>query len=65
MSPQEVATLIISRWRLEHTVEGIMMALLMQRAPMSREEIMMVIRRYCDSCSENATYRAQRRLGEA
>lgn len=61
MSPQEVATFIITRWRIEHTIEAIMMALLMQRAPMSKQAILAVIRRYCDSCSENATYKASSR----
>lgn len=51
MTAQEAAALIVTRWRLEHTVEAIMMALLMQRVSVTR---------YCDSCTENTTYRAKR-----
>lgn len=61
MTPQESVTFIVTRWRLEHTVEAILMALLMQRVSLTRSEILLIIRRYCDACTENGTYQAAKR----
>lgn len=59
MTAQEAATFIVNRWRIEHTPEAIMMALLMQRVALSKSDILAVVRRYCDACTENTTYRAK------
>lgn len=60
LSPQQVASLIVCRWQLDHSVDAIMVALVMLGRPMKRREILEVIRRYVESNSENPTYR---RLG--
>lgn len=60
MTPKEAATKIITLWRIEHTVEAIMMNLLMQSFPANRSQILAVIRAYCDACTENATYGAKK-----
>jgi hypothetical protein len=60
MTGQEIATLVIQRWRLEHSAEAIMVALVMLGTPATKEMVLHVIRRYCDSCSENPTYKPSR-----
>lgn len=61
MSPQQATRLIVTRWQLDHSVDAIMMALIMSGRPMKRLEILSVIRRYIDNQSENATYKKERK----
>lgn len=57
MTSEEVAALVIQRWKLEHNIDAIMMACLMMRAPLSRVDILAIIRRYVDLRSENVGIR--------
>lgn len=58
MTAQEAAAFIISRWRLEHSAEAIMMACVLTGAPLKKKaQILAVIRRYVEVNSENATYK--------
>lgn len=56
MTHKETAAKIINLWRIEHTPEAIMMTLIMLGAPLTRAQILSVIRTYCDVCTENMTY---------
>jgi hypothetical protein len=59
MNAQEIAAIIIQRWRLEHTVDAIMVGLIRAGHPITRASILRVIKTYVNSCSENRTYRAK------
>lgn len=57
LSAQQVASLIVCRWQLDHSIDSILVALVMLGAPMKRKDILSVILRYVENNSENTTYR--------
>lgn len=57
MSAQETAAFIVSRWVADHAPAAIMIQLIMIGPPLKKSEILAIIRQYCDSQSENASYR--------
>lgn len=57
MTAAETAALIVSRWRLEHSVEAIMVACILLGAPIKlRSQVLAVVKAYVDQNTENDTY---------
>lgn len=61
ITDEEVFGYIVKQWQMENTVDRIMMSLLCLGKPVTREAILLAILVYCDSQSENTTYRAKAR----
>lgn len=59
ISDEEVYAYIVAKWREENTVDRIMISLICLGKPVTRQAILMAILLYCDSQSENQTYRAK------
>jgi septum formation topological specificity factor MinE len=60
MTPGEIGTLIIQRWRCETPAAAIMIQLICLGAPLKKKDVLAVIRRYVETNSENTTYRGKR-----
>lgn len=59
MSDAEVYTYIVKQWVLEATVDRIMVSLVCLGRPMTKAAILTAILLYCDSQTENKTYKAK------
>ncbi len=57
MDAQSVASFVVSRWTLGHTPESIMLQLVCLGRPMRKADVLVIIRRYVDSQTENTTYK--------
>ena len=53
MTAEEYALFVINRWRIGHTPEAIMVALVMLGLPVKTSQVMQSIRIYCDKFTEN------------
>ncbi len=53
MTPPQIAMFIIKRWRLEHTIDAIMVALYRAGHPLTKATILKVIRTYVKASTEN------------
>ena len=60
MTAQEVAKLVISRWLADQAPSAIMVHLICLGHPMTRADILAIVRRYIDLSTENITYGARR-----
>lgn len=60
MTPREIGELIVQRWRMDHHPALIMMQCIALGAPLTRTEVMTVIRAYIDRSTENRAYRASK-----
>lgn len=60
MTAQEVAKLVISRWLADQSPAAIMVRLICLGHPMTRADVLAIIRRYIDIATENSTYEARR-----
>lgn len=56
MTNQDVVGYIINHWRMESPVSRIVVHMICLGHPLSRETILSVVKRYCDTQSENSTY---------
>jgi hypothetical protein len=56
MSKEEAVGYIISQWKMECPVSRIMVSLICLGKPITKASVLAVIKRYCDSQSENASY---------
>lgn len=63
MTPKEVATKVISLWRMEHAPDAIMMTLVMLGTPATKRQVLNVVKAYCDACTENVTYGTKKSRG--
>lgn len=61
MSTKGVTTFIIGRWMMEHDVTAIMAQLITLGIPITKAEVLKIIRRYIDVSSENVGYGFQTR----
>ncbi|WP_363345868.1 hypothetical protein [Methylocystis echinoides] len=59
MTPPQIAMFIIKRWRLEHSIDAIMVALYRAGHPLAKTTILKVIRTYVNASSENNGYRGK------
>jgi hypothetical protein len=48
---------VINRWRVEHTVNSIIAALYRAGHPLTRADVLKIIRAYVSAHTENSTYR--------
>ncbi len=53
MTPREIGELIVQRWLAEHSPISIMLQLICLGAPVTRADVLAVIRAYVDHSSEN------------
>ena len=58
MSNDEAIGYIISQWTMECPVSRIMVSLICLGKPITKASVLAVIKRYCDSQSENVSYSA-------
>ncbi len=56
MTAPQIAMFIIKRWRLEHTVDAILVGLYRAGHPMTKATILKVIRTYVNASTENNSY---------
>lgn len=56
LTQRQAQTLIVQRWQLDHSVDAIMVALVMLGVPVKRRDILATIKRYVDQQTENQTY---------
>jgi hypothetical protein len=59
MTPPQIAMFIIKRWRLEHTIDAIMIDLYRAGHPLTKATILRIIRVYVNASTENNSYRAK------
>jgi hypothetical protein len=52
-----IAMFVINRWRVEHTVNSIIAALYRAGHPLTRADVLKIIRAYVSAHTENSTYR--------
>lgn len=57
MTREEVITFVISRWLAEQPTSSIVVHLLCLGHPVSKADVLAIIRRYVDLSSENGEYR--------
>jgi hypothetical protein len=53
LTPREAGEFIVQRWRAEHWPSFIMVQLILLGAPVSKADVLAVIRAYVDHNSEN------------
>lgn len=59
MTPPQIAMFIIKRWRLEHTIDAILVDLYRAGHLLTKVGILKVIRAYVNASTENKSYRAK------
>ncbi len=57
MTPPQIAMFIIKQWRLEHTIDAIMVALYRAGYPLTKATILKIIHTYVKASTENNSYR--------
>ncbi len=53
MTPREIGAFIVQRWVADHSATSIMIQLICLGAPVTRADVLAVIRAYIDHSSEN------------
>ncbi len=57
MTAAEVAAFVITRWRLEHSIESIMIACIVCNTPIRlKSQVLAIVKAYIDDTTENHTY---------
>ncbi len=59
MTSHQIAIFIIKRWRLEHTLDAIVVGLYRAGHPLTKATILKVIRTYVNVSTENNSYRGK------
>ncbi|CAN2532518.1 hypothetical+protein [Methylocapsa aurea] len=53
MTPREIGQLIIDRWRMDYGANAIMVLCITRGAPVSKSEVMTIVRAYVEAATEN------------